>query len=688
MDNLNLRNIGIIAHIDAGKTTTTERILYYTGKIHRIGEVDDATATMDWMEQEKERGITITSAVTSVDWKDHRINIIDTPGHIDFTAEVERSLRVLDGAVVIFSGVEGVEPQSETVWRQADRYNVPRISYINKMDRLGADFDNVVNSMREKFSIEILPIHIPIGKEENFLGVVDLLKMKSYIYDFEDDEHKYRITDIPDELKERSIYEREILLEKLANYDNRILEFLVEGKEPDPDTILTSIRNGVINSKIVPVLAGSSKKNKCVHMLLDAICDFLPSPAQRHPIEGINPRTGETIFRTLDIKNPFAALVYKIEIDKHFGKLGYIRVYSGKLELKDQVFDSTTNEKVRITKIFVIHSNKRMEVNSCLAGEICAVVGLRNSLTGSTLCDPKHPILLEKPIFPEPVVSIAVEPKKKDEEKKLNESLLDMQEMDPTFKIFFNQDTGQMLISGMGELHLEIILDRLKREYNIEPRVGKPIVTYRETIKGFVENEYELNKVVGQKSIYAYVKILIEKNEKENFVFESKIGKDLLPLEYLKVIEESIRSTSMSGIIAGFPLINIKVTLLDAKYDQNNSNEQAFNYATSMAFKEGLKKVTNVLLEPIMDVTIYLPDESVGVVINDLNSRYAIIKGISKQNRISIIECEVPLSEMFGYMNDLRTMTQGRGVFTMEFSKFNEIPEDKLLKVKNSLGIF
>ncbi len=688
MDNLNLRNIGIIAHIDAGKTTTTERILYYTGKIHRIGEVDDAAATMDWMEQEKERGITITSAVTSVNWKDYRINIIDTPGHIDFTAEVERSLRVLDGTVVIFSGVEGVEPQSETVWRQADRYNIPKISYINKMDRLGADFDNVINSMREKFSTEILPLHIPIGQEENFLGVVDLLKMQSYIYDFEDDEHKYRITDIPDKLKERAIYEREILLEKISNYDNRILEFLVEGKEPDLDTILKSIRNGVVNSKIVPVLAGSSKKNKCVHMLLDAICDFLPSPAERHPIEGINPRTGETIFRTLDIKNPFTALVYKIEIDKHFGKLGYIRVYSGKIELKDQIFDSTTNEKVRITKIFMIHSNKRIEVNSCQAGEICAVVGLRSSITGSTLCDPKHPILLEKPVFPEPVVSIAVEPKKKDEEKKLNESLLNMQEMDPTFKIFFNQDTGQMLISGMGELHLEIILDRLKKEYSVEPRVGKPIVTYRETIKGFVENEYELNKVIGQKSIYAYVKILIERNEKESFAFESKIGKDLLPLEYLKAIEDSIRSTSMSGIIAGFPLINIKVTLLDAKYDQNNSNEQAFNYATSMALKEGLKKITNVLLEPIMDVSIYLPDEFVGVVINDLNSRYSLIKGISKQNQISIIECEVPLSEMFGYMNDLRTMTQGRGVFTMEFSKFDEIPEDKLLKVKNSLGIF
>ncbi|MEO0303796.1 MAG: elongation factor G [candidate division WOR-3 bacterium] len=683
-----VRNIGIIAHIDAGKTTTTERILFYTGKIHRIGEVDDATATMDWMEQEKERGITITSAVTSVNWKDYRINIIDTPGHIDFTAEVERSLRVLDGALVIFSGVEGVEPQSETVWRQADRYNVPRISYINKMDRSGADFDRVVESMREKFPVEIIPLQIPIGKEEDFIGVVDLIEMKSYIYNDSVDEHKYIVTDVPESLKERSQNERDLLIEKLANFDNEILEKVIEGKTISNQEIINSIRKGVISCKIVPVFAGSSKKNKCVHMLLDAICYFLPSPLDRPPIVGINPKTGEEIIRHLDKKSPFCGLIYKIEIDKHFGKLGYMRVYSGKLELKDQVLDTTFNEKVRITKIFMIHSNKRIEVEKCEAGDICGVVGLRSSITGSTLSDPKHPIALEKPVFPEPVVSISVEPRRKDEEEKLNEALKNMQEMDPTFKVFMNKDTGQLLISGMGELHLEIIVDRLKREYNVDPRVGKPIVTYRETIKDRTEGEYELNKIIGQKTVFAYVKLLIEKNEKDYFSFESKVSKDMLPLEFIKAVEDGVKSTSSSGIIAGFPVVNIKVILAEAKYDINSSNEQSFNFAASMAFKDALKKVPNYLLEPIMKVDIFVPDEFVGVVINDINSRYAMIKGISKENGMTTIDCEVPLSEMFGYMNDLRTLTQGRGVFNMEFLQFKEIPKEKLTKVKADLGIF
>ncbi len=683
-----IRNIGIIAHIDAGKTTTTERILFYTGKIHRIGEVDDATATMDWMEQEKERGITITSAVTSVNWKDFKINIIDTPGHIDFTAEVERSLRVLDGALVIFSGVEGVEPQSETVWRQADRYNVPRISYINKMDRNGADFDRVVKSMKEKFPVEIIPLHIPIGREDDFSGVVDLVQMKAYLYNDLTDEHKYNVVEIPDSLKKRSQLERESLIEKLANFDNDILEKVVEGKSITQDEIISSIRKGVLSCKIVPVFAGSSKRNKCVHMLLDAICYYLPSPLDRPPIEGINPKTGEEILRHLDKKGPFCGLIYKIEIDKHFGKLGYMRVYSGKVDLKDQVLDTTFNEKVRITKIFMIHSNKRIEVEKCEAGDICGIVGIRSSITGSTLSDPKHPIALEKPIFPEPVVSVSVEPRRKDEEEKLNEALKNMQEMDPTFKVLLNKDTGQLLISGMGELHLEIIIDRLRREYNVDPRVGKPIVTYRETIKDKVESEYELNRVIGQKNVFAYVKILVEGNEKENFSFESEISKDSLPLEFIKAVEDGIRSTSSSGLIAGFPLINIKVTLKDAKYDISSSNEQSFNFASSMAFKEALKKVPNYLLEPIMKVDVFIPDDFVGVVINDLNSRYATIKGIEKDKGITKIECEVPLSEMFGYMNDLRTLTQGRGVFNMEFQQFKEIPQDKLQKIKVSLGIF
>ncbi|HAV92699.1 TPA: elongation factor G [candidate division WOR-3 bacterium] len=688
MDLKTVRNIGIIAHIDAGKTTTTERILFYTGKIHRIGEVDDATATMDWMEQEKERGITITSAVTSVFWKDHKINIIDTPGHIDFTAEVERSLRVLDGAVIIFSAVEGVEPQSETVWRQADKYHVPRIAYINKMDRLGANFYNVVENMKERFNTPPLVTQIPIGAEETFSGMVDLIKMKAIVWSNKQNEHAFEETEIPDNMKEKSNGMRHLMLEMLANYNNLILDKMLAGDEIGESELKAAIRESVVSYSLVPVFVGSSKKNKGIQHLLDGVNDYLPSPMERPPVEGQNPKTMEYAMRKPDVKSPFSALIYKIEIDKHFGKLAYIRVYSGTLEVKDQVVDATYDEKIRISKIFVMHSNKRLEVEKIEAGEICAIAGIRKSLTGSTLSDPKHLIILERPIFPEPVVSVSIEPKKRDDEEKLEEALSKLQEEDPTFKVLINPETGQKLISGMGELHIEILLDRLRREHNLEPRIGKPIVTYRETVRAVSTGDFELNRIMGQKSVFAYVKLKVEPNDKSVFQFENTLKKDVLPIEYAKPIEDGVKSAVSNGVVAGFPIINTKITLLEIKYDNQNSNENAFQFAASQAFKNALKHNDNYLLEPIMKLDVTVPDEFIGNVINDLNSRFAYVKGIDSESGRQVINSEVPLSEMFGYMNDLRTLTQGRGIYTMEFMQFREIPKEKLPKVKESLGIY
>ncbi|MDD3804420.1 MAG: elongation factor G [bacterium] len=688
MDLKTLRNIGIIAHIDAGKTTTTERILFYTGKIHRIGEVDDATATMDWMEQEKERGITITSAVTSVFWKENKINIIDTPGHIDFTAEVERSLRVLDGAVIIFSAVEGVEPQSETVWRQADKYNVPRIAFINKMDRLGANFYHAVNGMKERFHIPPLPIQIPIGSEDSFEGIVDLVKMKSYIWREREEEHVFSEENIPEAYAEKAAEMRQSMLEMLANFNNTMLDKMLAGEDVSEEELKKAIRESVIAYQVVPVFTGSSKKNKGVQQLLDGIVDYLPSPLERPPVEGQNPKTTEHASRKSDSKSPFSALIYKIEVDKHFGKLAYIRIYSGTLEVKDQVVDATYDEKVRISKIFVMHSNKRLEVERIEAGEICAVAGIRKSLTGSTLSDPKHLIILEKPVFPEPVVSVSIEPKKRDDEEKLEEALVQLQEEDPTFKVLINAETGQKLISGMGELHIEILLDRLKREYNLLPRIGKPIVTYRETVRGKSAGDFELNRILGQKSVFAYVKLKVEYNDKSMFQFENSLGKEVFPPEFVKSVENGVKSAVSNGILAGFPMINIKATLIDAKFDSQASNENAFQFASSQAFKNALKNNDNYLLEPIMKLDVTVPDEFIGSVINDLNSRFAFVKGIESESGRQVINSEVPLSEMFGYMNDLRTLTQGRGIYTMEFLQFREIPKEKLQRVKESLGIF
>jgi len=688
MDLKSVRNIGIIAHIDAGKTTTTERILFYTGKIHRIGEVDDATATMDWMDQEKERGITITSAVTSVFWKSYKINIIDTPGHIDFTAEVERSLRVLDGAVIIFSAIEGVEAQSETVWRQADKYHVPRIAYINKMDRNGADFYCVVESIKEKFKVPPLVVQIPIVSEDNFNGIIDLIKMKAIMWTKEEDEHAFEEKEIPQVLKKNAYQMRNSMLEMLANYNNSIMNKMLASEEMSEEYLKEAIRESVISYQVVPVFLGSSKKNKGVQNLLDGVCDYLPSPMERPAVEGINPKTMEPVSRKSDAKSPFCSLIYKIEIDKHLGKIAYIRIYSGTLDVKDQVIDTTYDEKIRISKIFIMHSNKRLEVERIEAGEICAIAGIRKSLTGSTLSDPKHLIILEKPMFPEPVVSVSIEPRKRDDENKLEIALEKLQEEDPTFKVLINPETGQKLISGMGELHIEILLDRLKREQNLEPRIGKPIVTYRESIRTMSTGNFELNRIIGQKSVFAYVKLKIEPNKKNIFKFENTLKKDMLPMEYVKPIEDGVKAALSNGILAGFPVINIKVSLIEVRYDNQYSNENAFQFASSQAFKNALRNNDNFLLEPIMKLNVTVPNEFVGNVINDLNSRLTYINGIESESGREIINCEVPLSEMFGYMNDLRTLTQGRGIYVMEFFQFMEISKEKLPKVKESLGIY
>jgi elongation factor G len=529
---------------------------------------------------------------------------------------------------------------------------------------------------------------IPIGAEETFSGMVDLIKMKAIVWSNKQNEHAFEETEIPDNMKEKSNGMRHLMLEMLANYNNLILDKMLAGDEIGESELKAAIRESVVSYSLVPVFVGSSKKNKGIQHLLDGVNDYLPSPMERPPVEGQNPKTMEYAMRKPDVKSPFSALIYKIEIDKHFGKLAYIRVYSGTLEVKDQVVDATYDEKIRISKIFVMHSNKRLEVEKIEAGEICAIAGIRKSLTGSTLSDPKHLIILERPIFPEPVVSVSIEPKKRDDEEKLEEALSKLQEEDPTFKVLINPETGQKLISGMGELHIEILLDRLRREHNLEPRIGKPIVTYRETVRAVSTGDFELNRIMGQKSVFAYVKLKVEPNDKSVFQFENTLKKDVLPIEYAKPIEDGVKSAVSNGVVAGFPIINTKITLLEIKYDNQNSNENAFQFAASQAFKNALKHNDNYLLEPIMKLDVTVPDEFIGNVINDLNSRFAYVKGIDSESGRQVINSEVPLSEMFGYMNDLRTLTQGRGIYTMEFMQFREIPKEKLPKVKESLGIY
>jgi len=671
------RNIGIMAHIDAGKTTSTERILYYTGISHKIGEVDEGTATMDWMEQEKERGITITSAATTSFWRDHRINIIDTPGHVDFTIEVERSLRVLDGAVAIFDAGQGVEPQSETVWRQADKYRVPRIAFINKMDKVGADFFESVKSMVERLGANPVPIQIPIGSESTFRGPVDLVTMKAVYFDDETLGAKYVIDEIPHELLPLAKEYREKMIEKLADLDDVIMEKYLGGEEITVEEIKKALRKGTIAMKITPVLCGAAFKNKGIQLLLDAIVDYLPSPLDLPPVRGIDPRTEEEIERRPDDNEPFSALAFKIMTDPFVGQLTYFRVYSGVLNSGSYVYNSTKDTTERIGRLLKMHANKREEIKTVYAGEIAAAVGLKNTTTGDTLCDKERPIILERIEFPEPVISIAIEPKTKADQEKMTISLQKLAQEDPSFRLKTDEETGQTIISGMGELHLEIIVDRLLREFKVEANVGKPQVAYRETIKGSTEVEGKYIRQTGGRGQYGHVWLRIEpKAPGEGFEFVNEIVGGVIPREYIPAVEKGIREALETGVLAGYPVVDVKATLFDGSYHEVDSSEMAFKIAASMAFKEGARKANPVLLEPIMNLEVVVPEEYMGDVIGDINSRRGKIQGVKPRSGAQVITAEVPLAEMFGYATDLRSLTQGRAVFTMQFARYEEVPRN------------
>ena len=671
------RNIGIIAHIDAGKTTTTERILYYTGKTHKIGEVHEGTATMDWMDQEQERGITITSAATTCYWKDYRINIIDTPGHVDFTAEVERSLRVLNGAIGVFCAVGGVEPQSETVWRQAEKYRVPRIAFVNKMDRTGADFFNCVNQMKEKLGANPVPIQIPIGTEDKFKGIIDLIEMKALIFEDSSLGVKFETAEIPEDLIEEAKKHRDVLLEAISDKNESIMEKYLDGEKVSIKELKEAIRKSTLTLGILPVLCGAAFKNKGVQQLLDALIDFLPSPFDIPSIQGINPRSGKEEERKTDNSAPFSALAFKIMTDPFVGQLAFFRVYSGKLKSGSYVYNSTKNHKERIGRIMKMHADKREDVDEIHAGDICGVIGLKKTMTGDTLCDASHPIILESMKFPEPVISIAIEPGTKAEQNKLGESLNKLLREDPTFKIKTDEETSQTIMLGMGELHLEVLVERLKREFGINANISKPQVAYKETINNQVEAEGKFVRQSGGRGQYGHAKIVLEPNEKTGggFEFVNKIVGGVIPKEYIPAIKKGMVEAMESGILAGYPLINLKVTLIDGSFHEVDSSEMAFKVAGSMALKEGCKKAQPVLLEPVMTVELVVPEQFMGDVISHLNSRRAKISELTDRAGAKVIKALVPLGEMFGYATDIRSMTQGRGSFTMEFSKYSELPQ-------------
>ncbi len=671
------RNIGIMAHIDAGKTTTTERILYYTGVTYKIGEVHEGTAVMDWMPQEQERGITITSAATTCSWKDYRINIIDTPGHVDFTIEVERSLRVLDGAVAVFDAVAGVEPQSETVWRQANKYGVPRIAFMNKMDRVGADFFMSVESMVEKLGANPVAVQIPIGKEDRFRGSIDLVTMRAFYFDDETLGAKYVEADIPEELIVQAKEYREKLLEAIADIDEIIMEKYLSGQEISPEEIKSALRRGTVEMKITPVLCGSAFKNKGVQLLLDAIVDYLPSPLDIPPIKGINPLDGSEVVRLASDEQPFSALAFKIMTDPFVGQLTFIRVYSGILSAGSYVYNSTKDVKERIGRLLKMHANKREDIKEVRAGDIAAVVGLKNTLTGDTLCDENNPVILESMEFPEPVISVAIEPKTKADQEKLSMALGKLAQEDPSFRVSFNEETGQTIISGMGELHLEIIVDRLTREFKVGANVGKPQVAYKETIKGVSKVEGKFVRQSGGRGQYGHVWIEMEPLERgKGFEFVNKIVGGIIPKEYIPAVEKGIREAMDGGVLAGYPVVDVKVVLFDGSYHEVDSSEMAFKIAGSMAFKEGAKKANLVLLEPIMSVEVVTPEEYMGDVIGDLNSRRGKVMSMEKRGNSQAIKAMVPLSEMFGYATDLRSKTQGRATYTMQFSHYEEVPKN------------
>ena len=685
----NTRNIGIMAHIDAGKTTTTERILYYTGVNYKIGETHEGTATMDWMAQEQERGITITSAATTCYWKgtkdqfpQTRINIIDTPGHVDFTVEVERSLRVLDGSVTVMCAKGGVEPQSETVWRQADHYKVPRMIYVNKMDIMGADFYNVLNMIHDRLKCNAVPIQLPIGKEETFKGIIDLVEMKADVY-YDEVGKDMRVEEIPADMMELAQEYRTKLLDSCADIDEEIMELVLEEQPVPEDMIRRAIRKGTIDNLMVPVVCGTSYKNKGVQKLLDAIVDYMPSPIDIPAIKGVNPDTEEEDERPADDNAPFSALAFKIATDPFVGRLSFVRVYSGVLNTGTTVLNSTKRQKERIGRILQMHANHREDIECCYSGDIAAVIGLKNSTTGDTLCDEKAPIILESMEFPEPVIRVAIEPKTKAGQEKMGIALMKLAEEDPTFKTYTDEETGQTIIAGMGELHLEIIVDRLLREYKVEANVGAPQVAYKETIKKSVEQDTKYARQSGGKGQYGHVKIRVEPNESgKGYEFVNAIVGGAIPKEYIPAVDAGIQGAMQAGVLAGYPVVDVKVTLYDGSYHEVDSSEMAFKIAGSMAFKEACRKASPVLLEPIMKVDVIAPDDYLGTVIGDLNSRRGQIQGQESRPGATQIDALVPLANMFGYATDLRSSTQGRGQYSMEPHSYVEIPKsiaDKII---------
>ena len=669
------RNIGIMAHIDAGKTTTTERILFYTGRTYKMGEVHEGTAVMDWREQEQERGITITSAATTCFWKDHRINIIDTPGHVDFTVEVERSLRILDGSVAVMCAKGGVEPQSETVWRQANRYNVPRIIYVNKMDITGADFHNVVNMVHQRLKANAIPIQLPIGSEADFIGSIDLIEMVADIYT-DDMDKGVSEEPIPENMAETANEYRQKLIEAVSDFDDDIMECYIEGKDVSVDALKRAIRKATLALEIIPVVCGTSYKNKGIHKLLDAIVDYLPSPLDIADVVGVHKHTGKEDSRPPSDDAPFSALAFKIETDPFVGRLAFFRVYSGSIRAGDMIYNSTKSHKERIGRILQMHSNHREDIEAVYAGDIAAAVGLKNTTTGDTLCDEKKQIILGAMEFPEPVIQIAIEPKTKAGQERLSNALIKLTDEDPTFKSYTDEETGQIIIAGMGELHLEIIVDRLLREFKVEANVGKPKVSYKETIREVVTVDVRNVRQTGGRGQYGHVKLSIEPNKSETgYEFVNKIVGGAIPKEYIPAIDEGVQGAMMAGIVAGYQVVDVKVTLLDGSHHEVDSSELAFRIAGSMAFKEAMQKADPVLLEPMMSVVVTAPDEYMGDVMGDLNSRRGQITGMDSKSGAAYINAMVPLSEMFGYATVLRSKTQGRGNFAMEPSHYVELPK-------------
>ncbi len=677
----NTRNIGIMAHIDAGKTTATERILFYSGKTHKIGETHEGASQMDWMEQEQERGITITSAATTTFWKDNRINIIDTPGHVDFTVEVERSLRVLDGSVALFDAKSGVEPQSETVWRQADKYRVPRICFVNKMDKMGADFYMSVDTMRERLKANAVPLQIPIGAEEEYVGLIDLVEMHAKFYT-NDIGTEIETREIPDEYREKAEEFREKLLESIADFDEELMMMYLEGEEIDVAQIKAAIRKATIGNEIFPVLCGSAYKNKGVQLLLDAVVDYMPSPLDVDAVKGTLMDEEEEATREVSDEAPFSALAFKIMADPYVGKLTYFRAYSGFLQKGSYVLNSTKNKKERVGRILQMHANTREDLDIVYAGDIAAAIGLKYTTTGDTLCSAEEPIILESMVFPETVISVAIEPKTKAGQQKMSLALVKLAEEDPTFRTYTDDETGQTIIAGMGELHLEIIVDRLLREFKVEANIGKPQVAYKETIKEFVDVDKKYAKQSGGRGQYGHVKIKVEPNKKgEGYEFTNKIVGGAIPKEYIGKVDEGIQEALMAGVLGGYEVVDVKVELYDGSYHEVDSNEMAFKIAASMALKEALKKAGSALLEPYMKVEVTTPEEYLGDVMGDLNSRRGKLEGMEMRAGVQVIKAHVPLSAMFGYSTDLRSKSQGRANYSMEFSHFEEVPNSIMEKV-------